>query len=745
MFKIFINVFMIFFFLTLSLESKNYQNVLINGNERISNETVLLFSEIPADQSLDENSINIILKNLYKTGFFKDVNINFKNNDLIINLIENPIIQTVFIEGIKRKKTEEAIYEILNLKNRSAFNDNLAKKDKILMLNYLKNLGFYFSTISSNIEDLGDNKVNVYYNINLGSKARVKKISFVGDKKFKDNKLRNIIVSEEYKIWKIVSGKKFLNEKMINLDERLLTNFYKNNGFFNVNINSSFADYLGDDKFELIYNISAGKKYFFNEMNLKLPLDYNENDFVELNSLFAKLKGKAYSLDSINDILDKIDKIVLSEQYEFLKASVNEEINGDLINFIFNIEESEKYYVEQINIIGNNITQENVIRNNLSVDEGDAFNELLHAKTINNLKSLNFFSNVQSEITAGSSINQKIINISVDEKPTGEISAGAGVGTNGGTVGFGIKENNFLGRGIGFGSDLSFTKETVKGIISLNNPNYNGSNRSLNLSVQSIVTDRLANYGYKSNKTGFTMGSRFEYYDDLYLDNGFSVYSEKLSTSSKASTSIKKQEGSYFDTFFNYTLDYDKRNQKYQTTDGYRSKFTQKIPLINKSNTLTNEYDYKMYSEWWSENIASLSFYITSSNSMSGKDVKLSDRLFLPTNKLRGFEAGKFGPKDGLEFIGGNYASAFNLSTTLPQVLPSLQNIDISLYFDAANVWGVDYNSSLSNGGKIRSSVGVAIDFFTPIGPLNFSFSEVITKDTGDVVETFRFNLGTSF
>ena len=236
MFKIFIKVFMVFFFLTQSLESKNYQNILINGNERISNETVLLFSEISTDQSLDENSINIILKNLYKTGFFKDVNINFKNNDLIINLIENPIIQTVFIEGIKRKKTEDAIYEILNLKNRSAFNDNLSKKDKNLILNYLKNLGFYFSTISSNIEDLGDNKVNVYYNINLGSKARVKKISFVGDKKIKDSKLRNVIVSEEYKIWKIVSGKKFLNEKMINLDERLLTNFYKNKGFFNVNI-----------------------------------------------------------------------------------------------------------------------------------------------------------------------------------------------------------------------------------------------------------------------------------------------------------------------------------------------------------------------------------------------------------------------------------------------------------------------------------------------------------------------------
>ena len=745
MFKIFIKIFTILFFLTLPSESKNYNNILINGNERISNETVLVFSEIPANQVLDESLINIILKKLYETGFFKDVVIKLENDDLLINVIENPIIQTVFIEGIKRKKTEEAITEILNLKNRSAFNNNLAKKDETLILNYLKDSGFYFSTISTIVEELGDNKVNVFYNINLGSKARVKKISFIGDKKFKDSKLRNIIVSQEYKIWKVVSGKKFLNEKMISLDQRLLRNFYKNQGFFNVIVNSSFADYIGDDQFELIYNISAGKKYFFNELNLNLPLDYDKNDFDELNSLFSKLKGKPYSLDSINKVLNKIDKIVLDEQYEFLKASVSEEINDDLINFTFNIKESDKFYVEQINILGNNITQEDVIRNNLIVDEGDAFNELLHAKSLNNLKSLNFFSNVQSDIINGSTVSQKIINISVEEKPTGEISAGAGIGTNGGTVGFGIKENNFLGRGVGFGSDLSFSKESVKGIISLKNPNYKGTNRSLNLSLQSTVTDRLTNFGYKSNKTGITAGSGFEYYDDLYLTNGVSIFSEKLSTSSKASNSIKKQEGSYFDAFFNYTLDYDKRNQKYQTTDGYRSKFTQKIPVINKSNTLTNEYDYRVYTQFLNENIASLAFYLSSSNSISGKNVKLSDRLFLPTNKLRGFEAGKFGPKDGLGFIGGNYAMALNLATTLPQVLPSLQNIDISLFLDTANVWGVDYNSSLSNGGKIRSSVGVAVDFFTPIGPLNFSFSEIITKDSKDVVETFRFNLGTSF
>ena len=745
MFKFFLRLFTIFFFLTLSSESKNFENILINGNDRISDETIIIFTEISDELSVNEKSINTILKRLFKTGFFKEVTVKFENKNLIIDVVENPIIQSVFIEGIKRNKTEEAIYDILNLKDRSAYNKNLANKDEKIIINYLKNLGYYFATISSNVEDLGDNKVNILYNVDLGTKARVSKISFIGDKKFKDSKLKSVIVSEEYKIWKVVSGKKYLNERMIAIDQKLLDSFYKNKGYFNVNINSSFANYLGDDKFELIFNISAGKKYFFNNINLKLPIDYDENNFVELNSLFSNLKGKPYSLNSVNDILKKIDKIVLSEQYEFLKASFNETTDGDLIDFTFNIEESDKFYVEQINIFGNNITQEAVIRNNFAVDEGDAFNELLHKKTINNLKALNFFSEVESAIIEGSSTGLKIVNISVDEKPTGEISAGAGIGTSGGTLGFAVKENNFLGRGIGFGSDLSFTAESVKGVISLNNPNYNGSNRSLNLSAQSTVTDRMNDFGYESNKTGLTLGSGFEYYDDLYLTRGFSVFSEKLTTSSKASSSIKKQEGSYFDTFFNYTLDYDKRSQRFQTNDGYRSKFKQKIPLINKSNTLTNSYDYKTYSEWLNENIASFGFYIVSTNSLSGKNVKVSDRLFLPSSKLRGFEAGKIGPKDGKEFVGGNYIMAMNLKTTLPQVLPSFQNIDFSLFLDAANVWGTDYSSTLDNGGKIRSSAGVAVDFFTPIGPLNFSLSEVITKDKTDVVESFRFNLGTTF
>ena len=745
MFRFFIQLILLSIFLIFPSYSKNYEKIIIKGNERISNETILVFSEIQDNKSLDENSINEILKKLYKSGFFKDVTVKIENNNLTIDVLENPIIQTVFIEGIKRKKTEESLYEILSLKNRSSYNSTSIKKDEAAILSFLKDDGYYFSKVTSSYQDLGDNKIDLLYQIELGEKSKISKISFIGDKKFKDSTLKNIIISEEYKFWKFLSGKKYLNENLINYDKRLLNNFYKNKGFFNVVIESSFANYLGNDEFEIIYNISSGNKFYFNEFNLNLPLDYDRVNFLQLDNIFKKLKGENYSLNSIDKILKEIDKIVLNEQFEFLKSTVNESIEDNLINLTFDIDESEKFYVEKINILGNNVTREEVIRNNLLVDEGDAFNELLQTRTLNNLRGLNFFSKVESEILDIDNENKKIINITVEEKPTGEIMAGAGVGTGGGTVAFGVSENNFLGRGIEFASDISVSTESLKGIISMNNPNYKGSNRSLNTSLESTITDRLKNFGYKSNKTGFSVGSGFELYDDLYWNTGVSSYVEKLETDSTASASMKKQEGSYFDTFFNHTFSYDKRNQRYKTSDGYISRFSQNIPLISESYTLTNSYDYKIYNEWLDENVFSIGFFGKTSNSLAGKDIKLSDRLFLPSSKLRGFESGKVGPKDGADYIGGNYAASINIATSLSQILPNSQNTNFSVFFDAANVWGIDYSSSLSDESKIRSSIGIALDYLTPIGPLSFSLSEPITKGTNDITESFRFNLGTTF
>jgi len=216
-------------------------------------------------------------------------------------------------------------------------------------------------------------------------------------------------------------------------------------------------------------------------------------------------------------------------------------------------------------------------------------------------------------------------------------------------------------------------------------------------------------------------------------------------TDATASTKQKDQAGNYLDSFLNLDFDYDKRNQKFKTTDGFRSAFITNIPVISDTNTLTNTYVYNYYTELYENNISNIGLFLKSANSISDNDIKLSERLYIPASKLRGFEKGKVGPKDGNDFVGGNYISSLNFTTNVPQVFENLQSLDILFFVDVANIWGVDYSSTLNDSNEIRSSVGIALDWLTPIGPLSFSFAEAITKGTNDITETFRFNLGTSF
>jgi outer membrane protein insertion porin family len=402
-------------------------------------------------------------------------------------------------------------------------------------------------------------------------------------------------------------------------------------------------------------------------------------------------------------------------------------------------------FVQRINIFGNNVTQENVIRNQLEIDEGDPFNAILEKKSINNLKSLNFFKNVKSEILDGTIPNSKIINIEVEEKPTGEIAAGAGVGTDGGTVSFGVKENNYLGRGIAVNSNLTINEESLKGLISITDQNYKNSNKSVYFRAEATETDRLLDFGYKTNQIGFSIGTNFEYYKDFDLGLGTSSYYERIETDSTASERQKKQKGNYWDTFLSLNFDYDKRNQNFQTTDGFRSFYDIQLPIISDTSTITSTYNYKVYEELYENNISTFSFLLKGAASLTGKDVKLSERLFVPAGRLRGFESGKIGPKDGDDFVGGNYITAINLSSTLPQILENSQNLDFLMFFDAASIWGVDYDSTLPEGSKIRSSIGIGIDWLSTLGPLSFSLAQPITKGNNDVTESFRFNLGTTF
>ena len=736
--------FIIFLFLSSKAFSDTINKIEIIGNDRISDETIKLFISVNINDKINEVKLNNIVKDLYDTDFFKDISVNFDNQILSIKVLENPIIENISYEGVKSNRILEFIKQGTTIKQRSSYNEIEIKKEKQKIENILKNLGYYNSSLNILVEQSKNNLVNIVYDINLGKKSKIEKISFIGNKIFKDKKLRRVITSSEYKFWKFISGRKFLNQNSVLLDERLLTNFYKNNGYYNVKINSSYAKLIDDSNFELIFNIDAGSKIYFGESNLKLPIDFDKNNFISINKLFKKIKDKPYSINTIDKILDEIDNITTLEQYKFIKANVVESINNNKIDLVFIVEEGEKFYVDRINILGNTITSENVIRNQLLLDEGDPFSEILVNNSINNIKSLNFFKSVNPKVITNKENNTRSIDIAVEEKSTGEIYASAGIGTSGSSIGFGVKENNFLGNGIALESNFSLSTESFKGIFSITNPNYNNSDKSLFFSAEATENDNYKTFGYKTKKTGMSIGTNFEYLNDLYLGINNSNFYEVIETNSTASAQQQAQEGNYWDSFMKFNVNYDKRNQKFQTSSGFKSFYSLDLPILSDTNTIKNFYNYSHYFNFFEKNFSSISIYLQSANSLNNKDIKLSERINIPSSRLRGFEAGRVGPKDGDDFIGGNYAYSLNFKSNVPQFFEESQNLDFLIFADAADIWGVDYNSSIEGDG-IRSSVGVGLDWMSPIGPMNFTLSQPITKKDGDRTESFRFNLGTSF
>ena len=743
--KFIFKVLIVLLFTTISSNSEIIKKIEVDGNQRVSSETIKIFTEINLNDDLTNNQLNEILKNLYSTNFFSKIEINVDNNVLYILVEENPVIQSLKFEGVKNKRIIKLLKEQIEMREKNSFIENKVKNDEEKIINILRTNGYYFSKVTPKLKKNQNNTVDLIFDIQLGDKAYIKKIRFIGDKKIKENKLKKIIVSEEAKFWKFVSSSKFLDLNRIKLDEKLLYNFYKNKGYYNVSVESSSAKVIDESNFELIFNINAGKKYYFGNIELLIPDEYSLESFQKIMDVKNNLEGKIYSFDKVKKILDRIDEIALTKEFEFINAKYKENLIDNKINLSIKLEESNKFYIERINVFGNYITEESVIRNSMLVDEGDAYNEILVNKSINEIKSKRLFKTVEKSVDTGSSNELKVLNINVDEQPTGEIFAGAGTGTSGSSLSFGIKENNYLGKGVKVNTNATLSDTSLIGKVTINNPNYKNSDKSLITSFEATQIDQMSRFGYKSSKTGFSIGTLFEQYENIYFSPSVSNYLETLKTSSTASAAKKKQKGDYFDSSFKYGLTLNKLNQNFQPSSGFKSTFHQSLPIYSDDLSIINKYDFAKYYSPNENAILSFRFLVQSVNSLSGDDVRISKRIYIPTKRLKGFEFGKVGPKDGQDYIGGNYATAINFATTLPGLFKDLETIDFSFFVDAGNVWGVDYSDVIDDSSKIRSSTGLAVDWLTPIGPLSFSFAKPLTKADTDKTETFRFDIGTTF
>ena len=572
---------------------------------------------------------------------------------------------------------------------------------------------------------------------------KISSISFTGDKKVREKRLRDVIASEEDKFWKIISRNTKFSQNLINLDLRLLTNYYKSIGYYDVKINSNSAEINKNENIDLIYSIDAGTRYSIDKISTNLDQVFNKELFFPLDKSYKKLIGEYYSPFKIKKILEEIDNLIAKNNLQFVEHNVEEIIGKNTISLKFNIYEGDRKLVERINITGNSITNESVIRGELLLDEGDPFTNLNLDKSISKIKSRNIFSKVDYKVSDGSNKNLKVIDINVDEKPTGEISAGAGIGTSGGSFAFNISENNWLGQGNKVKFDLEVDEESLGGTINYTNPNYNFLGNSINYYISSVENDK-PDQGYENSLISIGVNTSFEQYKDVYTKLGLSASYDDLRTLDGASSSLKKQSGTFSELAANYGFRYDKRNRAFMPTSGSIISFDQSTPLAADRRYLANNFNTSIYKSISENVIGAGKLYISTINGI-GDDVRLSKRKNLSTRRLRGFEKNKIGPIDGSDHIGGNYVAAVNLEAALPNILPENTNTDIGLFLDFGNVWGVDYDESIDESNKIRSSTGVQASWISPIGPMTFIFSTNLSKAKTDETESFNFNLGTTF
>ena len=741
--------FFISFCFTANSKLLNKNEIKIIGNNRVPVKTILE-NLTEKDSFINSTELNIYQKKLFETQFFSNIEFIYKDEVLTIVVKENPLINFIIYEGLENKnELLKELEKFFLIKENQIFSDSKLK-DQVNQIKFFLNAkGYLDNFIKYNLFIVDDNKINIFFNIELKNKYKIDKIFFIGDKQFNSSVLKNVISLREHGWWKFLSNTTVPSSDLINRDVSLLKRFYLSEGYNDVQITST--EIIPKENFlaDIIFSINSGFKYklkkitFFDKVNI---INKNKKIFQNLENYLKSNEGKVYSpllVSKINSFLESlIENNNLNITFESNLNKIDNENN-------FKLELTTKLtddinYIKFIQIMGNDISEESMIRNNLLFNEGDVYKKNKIDKSIDNLKSLGIFKDVTYNVMTVPNSTNKNIQIKVVEQPTGELSAGAAVGTNGASIAFGIKEKNFLGQGIITSADINIGTESLIGQIDITNPDFLNTGNKVFTSIFS-KKDNFDNVGYESKTIGGSIATEHDIYQFVKLKYGFGIDSDKQKSESSASESIKLRDGNYFTTKLYYFFNQDKRDRKYMTKDGYTLGFGQSfatlfsdIPTIQ--NTITGSYYTPI-----GEQVGNIKFKIDNITALDNKDVKMSDRLFVGSSNIRGFANRGIGPNIGNDYIGGNNSFYTNFSSTIPTTFPDSWNLIANVFFDVANVWGVDYSDTLSESNTIRSSIGLGMSWSSPIGPVGLTYAQPISKKSTDNVKNFQFTIGSVF
>ena len=727
--------------------SQEQSQIVIQGNKRLESELILRSSGLK-EMGLDDRSFSQAIKNLYRSGYFSDVNIYKSKGVVYVNVRENPIIDLISIEGNK-EITDEIILEEIGTRPRNVFSRELIKNDSEKILTLYKRQGFFSTFVEPKIIKVDENRVNLVFEVFEGKEATIKKVNFTNNKIFSDSTLKDVISSTEYRWYEFWGTNDRFDKDRINYDKDLLKKYYFDNGYIDfeiVSVNSSLVDNRKD--FIVNFTIFEGKRYKIT--NVKFNSSIRNLSSIKIKDLVDVDKGDWFSSKELDDAIKKITDETSKMGYAFVDISPRiKKIGDNKVEVTFEIQEGTKIFIDRINISGNVKTNDDVIRRELTFVEGDAYNSSKIKESERHIRGTGLFDNIEIKLDEMVGTNKTEVDVGVTERSTGQFTVGAGFSSLDGAIGsIGIKESNLFGEAKELSLNLGLSTRKSEIDLSFTDPYFLNKDLAAGIDIFNIRRNQKTYSGYKHNIIGFKLRTGFEIIDNLRYFSSYTLKRDKIhDIDNDTSIYIQAQEGKRVTSVIGQALQYDELNDRINPTDGYRVRFdVDYFGLGGDSEHILTELKIANFLRITDGVI--LGNFLEGGYIASIKEVKINDLFFLNGDQLRGFKNLGVGPRDSStsDSLGGEVYYVNRNELTFPIGLPDDLGIGGLIFADIGTVYNTSSSgSNIRDESSLRASAGIGLSWLSPFGPVKFYLSKAILKENYDKKEIFRFSFGTTY
>ncbi len=730
--------------------AQTISDIRVEGTQRIDPETVRSYLLVRPGDALDAEGLDRALKALFATGLFADVTLKREGTVLVAEVVENPIINRIQFEGNRRVK-DETLNQEVQLRSRQVYTRTKVQNDVKRILDLYRRSGRFAASVEPKVIQLPQNRVDLVFEIAEGDVTGVNKIAFVGNQRFSEGRLRDVINTKESRWYRFLSSADTYDPDRVSFDRELLRKFYLAQGYADFRVVSGVAELTPDrESFYVTFTVDEGERYRFGAVDVVSRLRDLKPE--TLKGGLSTAAGDWYDADKVDESIQRLTDQLGSLGYAFVdvRPRITRDKDQRTIAVTYEIQEGPRVYVDRINIVGNVRTLDRVIRREVKLAEGDAFNTAKLRRSRQRIRNLGFFEKVDVTNVPGETPDRTVVNVEVQERSTGEVSFGVGFSSSDGPLAdIRIRERNLLGRGQDLTIGFLLSAKRQEADLSFEEPYFLDTDIAAGFDLFRLRRDFQREARYDVDSIGGSVRARYQLSEFLRHTVRYTLRSDTIeNVGGEASRFVREQQGTFITSGPGHDLLYDRRDDRFDPTDGYFVRLSQDIAGFGGDskwlrNRLAAGYYYP-FSEDWVASVSGEAGYIFNFN----EPVRINQRFFVGGENFRGFRSAGLGPRDRAsgDSLGGNEYAVGTVSMSFPTGLPKEIGIRGFMFSDFGTLRNTDAKGvGVLDTGSIRASIGVGFSWRSPFGPLRLSFALPVVKEEFDKREIFRFSFGSRF